>query len=350
MVHIWLRAEQRRDEARAPITPRAAEILLKSGFRISVEACANRVFPTQDYKSAGCDITPKGSWRTAPKDAYILGLKELETHTGPLSHHHIYFGHAFKGQTEAKHLLDRFSKGDGVLLDLEQLTDNTGRRVAAFGYWAGFAGAAMGVLTWISVQRGRPKYLSGLTLFKDQSALVAALHTAIKPLQARPSIIVIGALGRVGTGACDLADHMGLGVTKWDMAETAKGAPFPEILKHDIFINCILAGKDTPRFLTHDQLHKTQRLSVIADIACDPNNPKNPIPLYHHPTSLCAPVIQIKNAPTDLRVMAVDNLPALLPSESSQDFAQQLLPHLLDLRDPNAPVWQKAMAVFRTHT
>ena len=36
--------------------------------------------------------------------------------------------------------------GGGALLDLEYLTDDHGRRLAAFGYWAGYVGAALAVL------------------------------------------------------------------------------------------------------------------------------------------------------------------------------------------------------------
>ena len=53
------------------------------------------------------------------------------------------FGHAYKGQPAGQVLLRRFRDGGGTLYDLEYLTDETGRRVAAFGYWAGYAGAAL---------------------------------------------------------------------------------------------------------------------------------------------------------------------------------------------------------------
>ena len=47
--------------------------------------------------------------------------------------------------------------------------------------------------------------------------------------------------------------------------------------------------------------------------------------------------------------MAIDNLPSLLPRESSEDFAAQLLPSLLELRDMAHGVWGKAGAHFDTH-
>ena len=35
-------------------------------------------------------------------------------------------------------------------------------------------------------------------------------------------------------------------MTEWDIDETAHGGPFPEILTHDIFLNCILAAPGVP--------------------------------------------------------------------------------------------------------
>ena len=45
-------------------------------------------------------------------------------------------------------ILRSFARGGGTLLDLEFLQDDRGRRVAAFGYHAGFAGAALALETW----------------------------------------------------------------------------------------------------------------------------------------------------------------------------------------------------------
>ena len=90
-----------------------------------------------------------GSWRSAPLDAYIIGLKELpENDDSPLPHTHIMFAHCFKQQEGWKDVIGRFIKGKGTLLDLEFLMVN-GRRVAAFGYYAGFAGSAVGIDVWI---------------------------------------------------------------------------------------------------------------------------------------------------------------------------------------------------------
>jgi saccharopine dehydrogenase (NAD+, L-lysine-forming) len=50
-----------------------------------------------------------------------------------------------------------------------------------------------------------------------------------------------------------------------------------------------------------------------------------------------------------LDVTAIDNLPSLLPVESSEDFAAQLLPSLLTLQDLEAGVWGRAKVLFEAH-
>jgi saccharopine dehydrogenase (NAD+, L-lysine-forming) len=59
--------------------------------------------------------------------------------------------------------------------------------------------------------------------------------------------------------------------------------------------------------------------------------------------------VRVQDAPP-LDVMAIDNLPSLLPRESSEDFAAQLLPHLLTLDRIEAGVWGRARAIFAAHT
>ena len=46
--------------------------------------------------------------------------------------------------------------------------------------------------------------------------------------------------------------------------------------------------------------------------------------------------------------MAIDNLPSLLPKESSIDFAEPIFPYLMQLVDENYGVWQRARQVFKS--
>ena len=83
---------------------------------------------------------------------------------------------------------------------------------------------------------------------------------------------------------------------KWDMAETAKGGPFQEILDADIFVNCIYLSSPIPPFLTEKQIAaagKDRRLRVVVDVSCDTTNPYNPIPIYSINTTFDAPTVAV---------------------------------------------------------
>jgi saccharopine dehydrogenase (NAD+, L-lysine-forming) len=347
MTHLWVRAEQRENEDRVGLTPEGAAALIKAGIRVTVEESSVRAIGIAGYKDAGCEIAAENSWPDAPLDAIIFGLKELPEDGTPLPHRHIMFGHAFKGQHSGRALLERFKAGGGTLYDLEYLVDETGRRVAAFGYWAGFAGAAVTLKAWAAQQHG--KLCGPVGAYKNKGALMDELRAELDSTNAtRPNAIVIGALGRVGTGASDLMEAMGVTVTKWDMAETAHGGPFPEILDHDLFINCILAGPQTPVFVPKDALNADRKLTAIGDVACDPDSDYNPVPVYNKATSWDAPALRVADEPV-LDVMAIDNLPSMLPLESSIDYAGQLLASLETLTDLTSGVWGRAEQTFRTH-
>ncbi len=349
--HLWIRAESRPGERRTPVTPEGVKTLLERGFRVTVEESGQRVFPIADYAAAGAEIAPEGSWPAAPREALILGLKELPADGTPLVHRHVFFAHAFKGQPGAGALLRRFAEGGGAIYDLEYLTDEHGRRLAAFGYWAGFAGAAASLMAWIAQQmRDGGPGPGEIAEEESREALLGRLEADLARFERRPSVLVIGALGRTGTGACDLARALGLPLTRWDMAETAHGGPFPEILAHDIFLNCILARPGTPLFVGEEAVAAPRKLAVIGDIACDPGTPYSPIrlPGYEAPTSFSAPVLRVHESPP-LDVMAIDNLPSMLPRESSEDFAAQLLPLLLATDRLGDGPWGRARAVFDEH-
>ncbi len=75
---------------------------------------------------------------------------------------------------------------------------------------------------------------------------------------------------------------------------------------------------------------------MVGDIACDSDSDFSPIKVYEQATTWDAPVLD---------VTAIDNLLSL-PAESSEDFAQQLLPHLLTLGHLESGVWGQAAGWF----
>eukprot|EP00128_Syssomonas_multiformis_P014574 Colp12_sorted_trinity150504_noHs@2794 len=356
--HLWLRVETKPNEHRVAITPNTARALMDAGFKITIEKSSERIFPDSEYEAIGCELAEALSWKSAPKDAFIVGLKELpENDESPLVHQHIYFGHAYKNQAGWSDLLTRFVRGGGSLLDMEFLADDKGRRVAAFGYYAGFAGAAVGVLAWIHNKLAPGVKMAKLHPYPNETQLIDAIKEKLPAAVAanggaQPTVIVIGALGRCGSGAVDFCRAVGIPdscISRWDMAETAKGGPFLEILTHDILVNCIYLSSPIPAFLTQDLLDgEGRRLSVVTDVSCDTSNPHNPLPFYKSITTFDEPLLRVPTKtqpPVD--VVAIDHLPTLLPRESSERYAQDLLPTMLELKNISTnPVWQRALKLF----
>ncbi|MGJ5892400.1 saccharopine dehydrogenase [Streptomyces niveiscabiei] len=334
-VHLWLRHEPRATERRTPVVPADARRLTEAGITLTVEDSPQRIFPTEEYEAVGAQVAPAGSWVSAPGDAVILGLKELPDDPAELTHRHIFFGHAYKEQPGARALLTRFARGGGALLDLEYLTDDTGRRLAAFGYWAGYLGAALAVLH----HRGR---LAGELTPTDEKSLRELLSSV--PGDADIAAVVIGALGRSGRGARDALAAAGVSPATWDLAET-QNLDRDALLGHDLLVNCVLATTPVPPFVRPQDLDDpARRLRTVADVTCDVGSPLNVLPVYDRTTEWADPVRRLRDEPP-FDLIAIDNLPSLLPLESSTDFSASLLPHLLDFRTDDGP-WARCLARF----
>jgi saccharopine dehydrogenase (NAD+, L-lysine-forming) len=347
---------------------------------IHVERSKARIFNDDEFEAAGATLVPEGSWVNAPTDYIIIGLKELPdaactsfflaaefvipayhqrfTTLVPLQHAHVQFGHCYKQQENWDRYLSRFRRGGGVLYDIEFLTDARGQRVSAFGYHAGYAGAAIALLAW-SHQLRHPTPLPSVTSYASDAALVGAVKEAVASAIPRndnqhPRVLVMGALGRCGSGAVDLCLAAGIPsshVLKWDVAETAAGGPFREIATADIFINCIYLSKPIPPLVTLDSLAEPGRkLRVACDVSCDPNNPHNPVPIYRECSTFIQPTLPVEVAGDGppLTMVSIDHLPSLLPREASEAFSRKLLPTLKTLdRRHEDDVWQRAEKLFR---
>eukprot|EP01121_Diplochlamys_sp_Union-15-3_P010244 TRINITY_DN2859_c0_g2_i1.p1 TRINITY_DN2859_c0_g2~~TRINITY_DN2859_c0_g2_i1.p1 ORF type:complete len:367 (-),score=72.95 TRINITY_DN2859_c0_g2_i1:106-1206(-) len=353
--HFWLRAESKPLERRTILPPQHVQRLITAGHKVTVEQSKQRCFDDDEYKHIkGVQMAPEFSWeKDAPKDAIILGLKELPEQNTPLINDHVYFGHCYKNQAGWQDLLQRFVNGGGKLWDIEFLNDSFGRRVAAFGRSAGIAGMALGLLVWVHHQLNEaiPSYE---TPFRDLNEMAKTVKQRLSLVKGKtPRVIVIGALGRCGKGSTDFATLAGIPddhISKWDLDETKKGGPFVEILDHDIFVNCIYLSPHIkiPPFITSQLIDdKNRKLSVVVDVSCDVTNPNNPVPIYTECTSFIQPALRIRESPT-LDVVAIDHLPSLIPSTSSTEFADALISQLEQF--PDTDPWKGANKLFDEKT
>lgn len=335
---ILLRSEERESERRTPLTPEGAAAVEAAGIRVLVESSTARVYADEEYRARNLEVVPAGSWLDAEPEVVVLGIKELPEEPAQLRHRHIYFGHAYKGQQGAPELLRRFVAGGGELLDLEYLVNESGQRVVAFGYWAGFVGGSLGVLQ-LAGDLTAP--LAPMSL----DELAGKLEDAGTRL-AGASAVVTGAFGRAGRGATDALALAELDVSRWDRDDT-KDLDSEALVAHDLLVHCVHAAVPQPPFLTEaDRTRAGRRLRVLADVTADVPSDLNLLPVNNQHTSWAEPVRRIWDDPVPLDAIVIDNLPSLLPQQASQDFSSGLVPILPGLFTGD-PVWARAAETFK---
>jgi saccharopine dehydrogenase (NAD+, L-lysine-forming) len=341
-----LRDETRTTERRTPVTPADAKTLLEAGFGISVERSDKRIFTDAEYESVGCKLVDAGTWLTAT-DATILGLKELPEEPANLKVPFIHFAHIYKDQTGWEQEIARFRRGGGQLYDIEYLVKER-RRVAAFGYWAGWMGAALAAWRLLARWNNVEGPEAGVSSFESREEVENILRglsaDCLKPRRA----VVIGAKGRSGIGATEALKLAGFEVTEWDMEET-RDLDRAALMAHDLLVNCVLMTGPGLQLLSSDDISNPLNfIQMVSDVSCDPFSDFNPLPIYDAPTGWGAPFITLgpNGIREEMELTAIDNLPSLLPREASEDFSSQMVKALLTY--PEGEEWVNARSSFET--
>lgn len=66
---------------RSALTPTTTKALIAAGYQVNVERSPQRIFDDEEYEKVGATLVPENTWRDAPKDHIIVGLKELPVET-----------------------------------------------------------------------------------------------------------------------------------------------------------------------------------------------------------------------------------------------------------------------------
>lgn len=329
--HLVVRAEARAGDRRVALVPSDAGELVRAGFRVSVEACAELCFSASDFARAGCTIVAAGFWKVAPLDAFILGIGELPEESAGLAHRHLCFASSLHSARRSSALLERFARGGGLLLDLESLSSR--KAGPSFSFFDGFLGAALGLLGVYGHRLNVP-----LAPFASSRALLAQVEMAraLAEPHVVPRVIVGGPASPAVEGALEVLGQLGFVARRLSDG----GGPFAQILDFDLYLHAASADASVGPYLTPSLLHQSRRLSHIVDICCHSQRPHNCLPIYREPTSFARPWRRLRSEPS-LELLAIEPLSALLPKESSVLFSGQLLPHLLALAD-GSEAWRRA--------
>ncbi|KAH7574490.1 hypothetical protein JRO89_XS03G0302600 [Xanthoceras sorbifolium] len=128
-------------ERRAPLTPAHCARLLHSGrdktgvARIIVQPSTKRIHHDIQYEDVGCEISEDLS-----ECGLIVGVKQPKLEMVFPDRAYAFFSHTHKAQKENMPLLDKILAERATLYDYELIVRDNGKRLIAFGKYAGRAG------------------------------------------------------------------------------------------------------------------------------------------------------------------------------------------------------------------
>ena len=324
-----------------------------------------RRIPDEEYIAAGVEVVKDVS------DCDILiGVKEVNVEDLIEGKTYLFFSHTFKKQPYNAKLLAAILKKKVSLIDYETLNKPDGNRIIGFGRWAGIVGSYNGIRAWGTREKSfkLPRAIDG----KDLQEMIDAAKAINLPGGVK---IVLTGFGRVGRGAAELLDAIGIRkvekeaflqdkfpeeavYTQIDMDnynERKDGGDFdfhafindpsqykssflPYACAADIFIAGHFYAEGSPYIISREDFRHPQiRLKVVADISCDIDGP---VACTLRPSSVANPVYGYDpvnesecsiDTPGSITVMAIDNLPCELPRDASEGFGREMLDHVIPL-------------------
>jgi len=320
----------------------------------------------------------------------LMGIKEVDKRTFIEGKTYLFFAHVGKKQSYNREMFGEMSEKKLRLIDYEYLTTDTGERVVAFGRYAGIVGAYNGLRArGIKTNRFRLKPAYQCHDLEEMWAglrLIELVHGL--------KVLVTGG-GRVASGALETLNVCNLvqvdpeeflnrefdvpvvcqiGPVHYVKHKGEKKFSFSYFIKHpgefestflpftkvtDILVAGHYWDPRSPVFFTKDDMKQPGfRLSVIADISCDV---KGPIPSTLRATTISDPFFGYNphleeeepafSSPSNITVMAVDNLPGELPRDASLDFGKQLMQNTLHdlLSETESPMIERATILKDGH-
>jgi saccharopine dehydrogenase (NAD+, L-lysine forming) len=323
MNKVYIRCEKD-NEFRTALVPSDVKILIENGFQVYIQRSQNRIYKDSEYSNVGGVLTDDKWFHDNYKDFLIIGLKELHDLSYLNNHAHIYFSHSFKGQKNSLEILNAFKKSNSKLYDFEYfLKDN--KRIIAFGIYAGKVGCALGLLQHYNKVNG--KTLGKLTPWSSYTEMISLLQSN------NLKIAIIGT-GRCGKGVKKVLQDISIPFVEFGHDVTFDNKES----EYDIIFNCILLNESYNK-IWFDKNSIFTKPTIIVDISCDYSKPNNPIQLYKEATTWENPVFHYNE---NVDIIAIENLPSLLPKESSDEFSDTFRKLLLT----QDTVWSKTLDIF----
>lgn len=363
---------------RVPLTPSQCAILKEENpeMEIYVQSCTYRCYTDDEYRYQGIEVKEDLS-----DCDVLLGVKEIPVEYLIPNKTYFIFSHVIKKQPHNKKLLQAVLEKNIRLIDWETLTDEKGKRLIAFGRWAGIVGAYHAIrMIGLRAKTFVIKPMSECHNFKEAQQEFSKINF--------PKLkIVLTGTGRVSNGAAFLLNLLHIkkvspynfcynefeeivftqltsgdmyhkeGAEKFDRddfhahPELYKSNFYPFTKTSDILINGVYWDKRIPGFFSKEQMkEKDFCIKQIADITCDvaPSSVPSTLqtstiekPYYGYDVQqekIIEPFLE-----NGIDVMAIDNLPNELPRDASEDFGNMLMSRILpELKKPDSKIIYRA--------
>lgn len=361
-----IRERKNPPDTRVPFTPKQCLAVMEKypQIKIVVESSPDRCYSDDEYRDLGISIVED----MTPCDV-LLGVKEVPIDYLIEGKTYFFFSHTKKMQPYNQPLMQAFIRKKIRMIDYECLTHTDGQRILGFGFFAGIVGAHNGILTY-----GKKHGLYNLPKANEINSY-SELLSFYDQLKLPNFKIAVTGSGKVSSGILEIMSHLDIQsiepgdfiskeynypvythlkggylyqhkVTKNYNREEFHHKPekyeslFQEYLPYtDLLMNGIYWEKKIPRlFEKEDVSNEDFRISVIADITCDPDG-SVPInigastiadPVYGIDRNTLAKVAPFQNNKQVIDVMAVDNLPNELPRDASKYFGAHFEKYILE--------------------
>lgn len=359
---------------RVALTPTQARMLMDRypGTEIVAESSNVRAYTDDEYKELGIQVV------TDLSDCDILfGIKEATIDSIIPNKHYFFFGHIAKMQEYNRPLIKAMINKRITFSDYEYLVDQEGKRVCAFGWWAGVVGV------YYTLRGYGLKYKLFELPKPDIRFTIQQLLDSLKNIELPKVKVLVTGAGRVSQGAQYVLNE--IGATKINEQEylsvnnvnslTYCVADVDRLVKHkngkefswsdfstnaseyesdfikfakvtDVLICAHFWAPDAPVYLDVEDLQREDlRIRMIGDVTCDimgsikstvrPSTHANPYYDYN-PTS--KQDNEAFSSEKNISVMAVDTCPNALALDASEYFGQMLIEHVFSpmLKDPSS--------------
>jgi saccharopine dehydrogenase (NAD+, L-lysine-forming) len=341
---IFLRNEISENEFRTPLIPSDIQILIKNNYIVYVQASSHRIYPDILYQKEGAIITTDNWYNEKYNKCLIIGIKEINNLDKLNNHTHLYFSHCFKKQKNANIILNAFKESNSIIHDFEfffYLNKENNKRIIAFGYFAGIIGSILGLKQFYN-KKMKLNNISNLTPWISFNQILNYINyeKIYFNNQNNIKIAIIGPEGRCGKGVQYMLNYLNIKYKKIENSD--KTDTMIDLKNYDIVFNCILLNEMYNKIWFDTNIIYDKDI-VIVDISCDYSKINNPIKLYDKATSWKDPVFKYNEF---IDIIAIENLPSLLPFESSIDFSKSCTELLLNYGNE---VWKNNLEVFKKH-